>query len=115
MTHVKFQFRKQGFDPDLFESVFFRQLLGGLDKSFPTDNDKRIALLLPEYIKNPVFMCRSDREYRRLRLATILGFIRMLRPHTFDQIRLESFTFITQGNERISFKQLRKQNLTSQA
>ena len=115
MTHVKYQFREQGCDPDLFESAFLRQLLRGVDKSFPTDKDKRIAFLLPEYIGNPAFMCRSDREHRRLRLATILGFIGMLRPHTFNQIELDSLTIITHSNERLSFRQLRMRDPASPA
>ena len=61
LVHVKYHFRAAGCDPELFESVFLRQVLRGMDKSFPTDKDKRTAFLPLEYIANPVLQ-RNNRR-----------------------------------------------------
>ena len=114
LAHVKYHFRAAGCDPELFESVFLKQLLSGMDKSFPTDKDKRIAFLLPEYITNPVLECNNQGANRMLRLATVLGFIGMLRPHTFNQIQLASCTIIMRNNEHLSFQQLQKRRDSNQ-
>ena len=114
LVHVKYHFRAAGCDPELFESVFLRQVLRGMDKSFPTDKDRRIAFLLPEYISNPVLQCNDRRATRMLRLATVLGFIGMLRPHTFNQIQLSTCTIITRNNEHLSFEQLQKRRDSNQ-
>ena len=48
---------------------------------------------------------------RKLRFATIIGFIGMLRPHTYTQLKVASFTIILLDETCITINSYRKQLL----
>ena len=65
----------------------------------PSTRDCRAAFLLPKYVFTRVFNLTGCRRRDLARFATILGFIGMLRPHTFSQLQPNSFTLVVQGND----------------
>ena len=50
--------------------------------------------MLPKYLKTSVFAEVPTRDRRLARLSAILGFIGMLRPHTFKSLEASSLCFI---------------------
>ena len=92
--HVKWQFRREGCDPEEFSTTFLKQVSTGLRKTLPSRRDSRSALILPMYCLTRTFCNAGSRETVLLRFATVLGFVRMLRPHTFDQVNRNSFSLI---------------------
>ena len=92
-THVKFLFRAQGCDPEDYSTAFLSQVRSGIRKSYTRQGDKRRALLLPRYM-NSLNNKHATLQKEKLRFATILAFIGMLRPHTFPQLKLQSFTLV---------------------
>ena len=99
-THVKYLFRSEGCEPEQYATAFLSQIRVGIQKSFPRYGDKRTALILPRHLdamnSEPVSM-----KKQKLRLATILGFIGMLRPHTFQQLGPRSFILVRKDERLI--------------
>ena len=100
-THVKYLFRAQGCDPEEYSTAFLGQVRTGIRKSYPSQGDKRTALILPRYMDNLTDQ-HEPLKREKLRFATILAFIGMLRPHTFPQLQLQSFTLVLQNEHLIS-------------
>ena len=50
--------------------------------------------MLPHFLEKTDFIEPGSRAADLARLATVLGFVGMLRPHTFAQLRPASFTFV---------------------
>ena len=65
----------------------------------PSRQDLRAAFILPKYVFMGNFS-RTNQHYRcRLRFATIMGFVGMLRPHTYRQLQPASFTLVIQDGD----------------
>ena len=101
LVHVKYGFREAGCDPSAYDTVFLRQIKTGVRKSFPSGPDKRHPFLLPQYINRMVFL-RPTESTRLSRLATIMGFVAMLRPHTFTQFNPASVRFVLNNDICVS-------------
>ena len=65
----------------------------------PSRRDVRAAFLLPRYVFLRKFARTNERQQCLLRFATIIGFIGMLRPHTFRQLQPTSFTLVIQNGD----------------
>ena len=96
-THVKWMFRKEGCHPGEYRTPFLKQIRRGLRKMLPSRKDKRAAFLLPRWVFTPTFSDAGSKSQHLVRFATIIGFIGMLRPHTFSQLKPRSFTLIVRG------------------
>ena len=82
-SHVKYWFRAEGCSEDEYTTPFLRQLRSGIQKTLPLNADSRRALLLPNFMNSNQFSIIREKD-SLLRFATILGFVGMLRPHTFE-------------------------------
>ena len=94
-THVKYMFREQGCDPTNYNTPFLGQLRKGIRNTLPEMGDKRRAFLLPQYFGKLVFIPVLTKARRLLRLATILGFVGILRPHTLREQTKSKVTLVT--------------------
>ena len=94
VTHVKYYFREHGCKPEEYKTAFMGQIRRGVENTFPQQADKRSALFLPFYVGAKAFTTGSGRDHYLVRLATVLGFIGMLRPHTFNQLQPSSLAFV---------------------
>ena len=110
-THVKYLFRSEGCHPDEFNTAFLGQIRAGIKKSLPCAGDKRAALILPRYIRNIGLGPKLTKKMRKLRFATIVGFIGMLRPHTYTQLKVSSFSIVLLDDTCITLNDYRKQLL----
>ena len=61
---------------------------------FPQQADARKPFLLPKYLNTSAFTEVFSQDKRLARFSAILGFIGMLRPHTFRSLQASSFCFI---------------------
>ena len=95
VVHVKYGFRAAGCEPSIYDTAFLRQVKKGVEKSFPSGPDKRQPFLLPQNTNQLAFL-RPTKYTILSKVATIPGFIAMLRPHTFSQLSPSSFTFVLQ-------------------
>ena len=93
-THVKWWFRREGCQPFEYQTPFLKQVRTGLRKTLPSRRDSRTALILPIYSHAQSFRSSNTRELTLLKFAAILGFVGMLRPHTFGQLTRESFALV---------------------
>ena len=93
-THVKYWFRTEGCPKDAYATPFLSQIRTGISKTLPSCPDERAALLLPNLIDSNQFLRPRGRDDMLFRFATVIGFIGMLRPHTFDQLGPSSFVFV---------------------
>ena len=82
-SHVKFRFKEEGCSEEMYDTQFLRNIRRGVKNTLPSKLDKRGALLLPLLIYNPDFQRSAMDENCLIRFATIIGFMGMLRPHTF--------------------------------
>ena len=83
----------------MYQTPFLRQINRGVLNTLPSGTDRRKPLLLPELLTaNSFRQPRSDKE-RVFRFGVILGFVGMLRPHTFHQIHPGSITFVAQSGQ----------------
>ena len=99
--HVKYLFREQGCPADAYKTPFLGQLRKGIKNVFPAQADKREAFFLPLYYnREPYLVPRSKTDYLA-RLATVLGFFGMLRPHTFLTLGPHSFVFILEDGSQV--------------
>ena len=94
-THVKFMIREEGCPEELYTTPFLRQVRQGVKNTLPSKVDKRGALLLPLRIYDRTFQASATDGNSLLQFSTIIGFLGMLRPHTFAQLRPSSFTLVT--------------------
>ena len=88
-THTKFMFRGEGCHPEEYETSFLGQLRRGIENVLPAQADKRKAFLLPHHLSRVEFADDPHQsvDSKIIKLATVLGFIGMLRPHTFLQLK----------------------------
>ena len=93
-THLKWWYRKEGCPSWEYNTGFIKQVRRGLRKTLPSPKDNRSAFLLPMFIVMPVFLSTESRKSSLLRCVTILGFVGMLRPHTFAQIGPDSVQLV---------------------
>ena len=93
-THLKYLFRSEGCHPEEYNTAFLGQIRAGIKKSLPCAGDKREALILPRYTRNLCLDPKRTKNMRKLRFAAIIGFIGMLRPHTYTQLKVGSFTIV---------------------
>ena len=101
--HVKYKFRENGCEPSEYKTPFLGQIRQGIQNVFPCQNDKRRALLLPKYIHRESFNSATSKVPSLARLGTILGFLGMLRPHTFSVIQTSSIVLVkSKGKHLIS-------------
>ena len=102
-THVKYKFRDNGCEPQEYKTPFLQHVRRGIEKVFPLQADARRPFLLPRYIARTKFIRIDPRKDILTRFATIVGFIGMLRPHTFNILQLSSFILVNrQGEQRYS-------------
>ena len=66
-----------------------------MKNTLPSKIDKRGALLLPLLTYDRSFQAGRTDSDRLLHFSTIIGFIGMLRPHTFAQLRPSSINLVT--------------------
>ena len=98
-THVKWHYRREGCQPCEYQTPFLKQVRKGLRKMLPSRQDLRAAFLLPKYVFMGKFS-RTNQQYRcLLRFATIMGFVGMLRPHTYRQLQPAAFTVVIEDGE----------------
>ena len=90
-THVKYFFRENGCAKSLYKTPFLGQIRSGIENIYPATADKRCAFLLPEFTDRATFLTTKTKEDRLLKLAIVIGFVGMLRPHTFPQLGPKSF------------------------
>ena len=107
-THVKWWFRREGCQTSEYKTPFLKQVRAGLRKTLPSRRDSRSALLLPMYSHTRTFQNTCSRELTLLKFATILGFVGMLRPHTFGQLTRESFTLVVRDAHSPQYSSLIK-------
>ena len=99
---------------------FLRKMRRGVRNTLPCRADRRGALLLPLLAEHEIFRREGDKIQDLLCFGTIIGFMAMLRPHTFNQLSPASFTIVTWSGRcfpmprgKIAFKtklrELRKQ------
>ena len=100
-SHVKYMFRTEGCREEEFMTPFLSQIRKGVRRTLPSTADSRRALLLPNFMTNEEFRNIKSKSDILWRFATILGFVGMLRPHTFDQINPESFTIVLMNRSSI--------------
>ena len=95
-THTKYMFRSEGCKPWESQTAFLGQVRQGIKNVLPCQADKRKAFLLPHHMHLEEFseVQASSRDQNLTRWATILGFVGMLRPHTFSQLKVKSFIFV---------------------
>ena len=98
-SHVKYMFREEGCPEEMMNTPFLRQVRKGLKNTLPESVDQRRPLLLPLIMSRPQFRTTVSDDQRLLKLATILGFVGMLRPHTLQELNLASFTVVTTVGE----------------
>ena len=103
-SHVKFWFRSEGCAEEEYATPFLRQVRAGIRKTLPSLPDERIALLLPSMIQRPEFHQCDEPTNLLFQFATIIGFIGMLRPHTFDQMNPGSFTIVAESGRQIQLR-----------
>ena len=94
-THVKFKFKEEGCPEELYSTQFLRQVRRGVKNTLPSKLDKRGALLLPLLTFERTFQEGATDGNCLLHFSTIIGFMGMLRPHTFAQLRPSSLTVVT--------------------
>ena len=97
-THVKWWYRKEGCQIWEYNTSFIKQVRQGLRKTLPSPKDSRSAFLLPMFIGLPGFLRTDSRKLSLLRCAKILGFVGMLRPHTFDQVGPNSIQLVVKDH-----------------
>ena len=97
-NHVKYYFLENGCDPIDYNTSFLKQVRKGVKNIYPKLADKRVAFFLPRYIKSTHFTRPKSKAELLVRLATTLGFIGMLRPHTFTQLGPTSLSFVLEDN-----------------
>ena len=100
-THVKYHFREHGCHPTEYTTPFLKQIRKGINNTLPFQADKRCAFLLPLYLEARSFTTPGDDMTHILRLATVMGFIGMLRPHTFSQLSPQSFVFVLKNGRTV--------------
>ena len=105
-SHVKSWFRKEGCHPAEYSTIFLKQVRAGLKKTLPSRRDSRSALILPMYCLTRTFRGTRSREQVLLKFATILGFVGMLRPHTFDQLNQDSFGLVVRDANSQQFARM---------
>ena len=103
-THVKYKFRENGCDPAEYKTPFLGQIRKGVENVFPQQADSRRALLLPRYLDREAFTTVDTREASLARFATILGFVGMLRPHTFATLKSASFVLVDGRGQTVQEK-----------
>ena len=103
-SHVKFWFRAEGCPEDEYSTPFLRQIRTGIKKTLPSLPDDRRALLLPTMTQRPQFYRDDNPTNMIFRFATIIGFVGMLRPHTFDQLNPDSFTLVMENGRCTQLK-----------
>ena len=101
ISHVKYYFRENGCHTDEYTTAFLKQIRRGLENTYPQQADKRGAFFLPYYTGEKSFVSDEDKAHLLVRLATVLGFIGMLRPHTFAQLEPKSFILVQEDNSTI--------------
>ena len=77
-------------------------------KTLPSRRDSRTALILPMYCLTQTFCLTGSKEQVLLRFAAILGFVGMLRPHTFDQLNQDSFELVVRDADSRQFARMIK-------
>ena len=99
-------FRKEGCSPWEYRTPFLKQVRKGLRKTLPSPRDVRSAFILPKYVCSRPFNLLSTEMSCFLRFGTIVGFIGMLRPHTFRQLQPDSFTLVVKDNFSPAFSRI---------
>ena len=94
---MKFLFRAEGCPEDEYSTPFLRQIRTGIRKTLPSLPDDRRALLLPTMTQRPQFYQDDNPTNVLFPFATIIGFVGMLRPHTFEQLNPDSFTLVMEN------------------
>ena len=83
-----------------YKTPFLGQIRSGINNTYPKQANKRSAFLLPHFVRMKDFIAPGDKSGHLVRLATVMGFIGMLRPHTFAQLQPSSFYFVC-NNEKL--------------
>ena len=99
--HIKYLFREQGCSPDEYKTPFLGQLRKGIKNVYPQQADKREAFFVPLYFKTRQFKYPETKTKYLARLATVLGFFGMLRPHMFSTLGPCSFVFVLKKGQRM--------------
>ena len=102
-THVKWMWRKETCHPHMYNTPFLRQVRAGLKKILPSPKDRRSAFILPQFMTSRSFNMLDSADLCFLRFFTIIGFVGMLRPHTFPQLCPHSFTLVVKDKYSPAF------------
>ena len=95
-SHVKYNFREEGCEEYEYTTPFLKQVRRGVRNTLPEKADKRGALLLPLLtLTRDSFQTRTDDINCLLHFTVVIGFLGMLRPHTFAQLRPSSLSIVT--------------------
>ena len=114
--HVKNAFRENGCTEYEYSAQYLKQIRRGVKNTLPAKADKRGALLLPLLTMRTSFLQEDEPERCLLQFMTSIGFIAMLRPHVFEQLRPDSFTLVTYTGRLITMPRnpiLFRQTLTA--
>ena len=77
-------------------------------KTLPSRRDSRTALILPMYCQTKTFCFTGSKTQVLLRFAAILGFVGMLRLHTFEQLDPDSFELVVRDADSRQFARVIK-------
>ena len=92
-VHTKYMFKEWGCDPERYKTAF-GQIRRGIKNVLPCLADKRTAFLLPHHMNEREFIGKDTTDQLNT-YAVILGFVGMLRPHTFHQLKVNSIKPVT--------------------
>ena len=84
--HVKYFFREHGCDELEYSTPFLGQIRRGINNTYPQLANTRRAFLLPHFVTTKDSIAPGAKAGHLVRLATVMGFKGMLRPHTFSQL-----------------------------
>ena len=99
---MKYFFRENGCGDTEYLTPFLGQIRRGIKNTYPPQANKRKAFLLPHFLDRTDYIAPGSKAADLARLATVLGFIGMLRPHTFAQLRPASFTFVLRNDHLLT-------------
>lgn len=77
--HVKYFFREIGCSDTEYLTPFLGQIRHGIKNTYPPQANKRKAFLLPHFLDKVDFIAPGSKTADLTRLATVLGFVGMLR------------------------------------
>ena len=94
-TQVKSWFKDEGCLMELYTTQLLQQVRRGVKNTLPLRVDKSGALFLTLLTYDRSFQVGTTNGDCLLQFSTIIGFIGMLRPQTFEHLRPSSITLVS--------------------